>query len=179
MLPWDIPVLAPPSHPMIHRPHAKASAPVAVRWTPADQPKRKAGENAVKARQTRQQGAAELRELRQKQAACVVDTGTGAIQWNPLLQESPFAEQRAVLSSIFTAKAADACRLTEQEYGDAVAAATQLKQTLKGMICEVRPQTYCEASRFISDLRAQLAFLAGGGHAARIPVGTLAAGRGF
>jgi len=67
-----------------------------------------------------------------------------------------FAELRVELASRLAAKAGSHPQLSVEEYRSAATTIAAMKQTLRGMIDEVPPQTYSVASRLLADLQTQL-----------------------
>lgn len=139
--------------PVPHLSRASVSPPAQAR---TKAPSHKDTTNANVARETRGPNAAERRQLLEKKTAYVLDAATGDIRWNSVLQGEAFAEARAALAFQLPGNVGSAPQLTGEEYRAAVTAIAEMKQTLAHRIHEIRPETYCETSRFLVDLRTQL-----------------------
>lgn len=161
MMPMFPMPLLPPRATVRHpRPKFSSAGVAAVARTRAKESKQKSGTDAIRPRGTPRQDPAERRHAERKRTAYVLDADSGTIRWSPLLEGDPFAKPRAAIASILAVKADSPLQLNVRDYRDAATAIAEMKETLQGMIHEIRPQAYGEANRFLVDLRMQLRLLA-------------------
>jgi len=91
------------------------------------------------------------------QGRIVPSTEKVAIRWlSGLIARHSTYPAGTELAFNLAANAGSAPQLTGQEYRTAVNTLAEMKKKLADRIDEIRPQTYCEASRFLVDLRTHM-----------------------
>lgn len=139
-----------------HVPHAWKTAGSVTPSTRAKRPVHKACADTAELRETQRLNPADRLQLLQQKTAYVLDAATGDIQWNSVLAGEAFAPLRVELAAKLATKSDSVRQLDAQQYQSAAATIAVMKETLRGMIRVVPPQTYCETSQFLTDLQIQL-----------------------
>jgi len=156
LMPFVFPVFTPPLRPIIGRSPATKRAPAddetAPRRAKNDSAPRAAKAGTAKPSESRPLELADRRQFERERSAYVFDSATGEIRWPALFQDAPFAQQREAVDALVSGEN----RATPERRREAVAALNQIKTSLQERIREIKPQTYCQASRFLRDLRVQL-----------------------
>jgi hypothetical protein len=110
-------------------------------------------------RELAKQEQSQCSQVRKTDTAYVLDRRNGGAAWTGILAgDRRFAAARETIDGLLRGKSGYLADFSPEERRQIFAAVKDLDQTLKGLVAEVSPQTYCQAKGFLRDLTDQVKY---------------------